>query len=102
MHRVRFLVAVFALLVLTTAGLRPPLAYGDAKKPTYDEDVLPILKLSCVNCHGAEKQKGGLNLATFATAMQGGSSGAVVAPGDSDKSRLYALAAHKDEPKMPP
>jgi hypothetical protein len=34
--------------------------------------------------------------------MEGGSSGAVVKPGDPDDSRLYMLAAHKAEPKMPP
>src|SRR5262245_28611413 len=34
--------------------------------------------------------------------MEGGSSGAVVKPGDADSSRLYLLASHKGEPKMPP
>jgi hypothetical protein len=75
---------------------------GDAKNPTYDDDVLPIVKQSCVNCHGNDKQKGGLNLATYAAMNQGGSSGAVVVPGKPDKSRLYTLSAHLDEPKMPP
>jgi hypothetical protein len=77
-------------------------AFADVKKPTYDEDVLPVFKQHCTNCHGNDKQKGGLNLATFAAVQQGGSSGAVVTPGEPDKSRLYTLAAHTDEPKMPP
>lgn len=75
---------------------------ADAKNPTYDADVLPILKQHCVNCHSNDKQKGGLNLATFAALTEGGSSGAVVAGGDPDKSRLFTLASHKEEPKMPP
>jgi hypothetical protein len=77
-------------------------SFADPKKPTYADDVLPIFRQHCLGCHGVDKQKGGLDLATFAAAMQGGSSGAIVAPGDPDGSRLYALVAHKEEPKMPP
>ena len=75
---------------------------ADAKNPTYDDDVLPIVKQSCINCHGNDKQKGGLNLATYAAMQQGGSSGEVVKAGDPSKSRIYTLSAHLDEPKMPP
>jgi hypothetical protein len=96
MQRARLLIPVVTLFALTTV------AAADPAKPTFDDDVLPILKVACVNCHGNEKQKGGLNVATFAAMMEGGSSGAVVAPGDPDKSRLFTLAAHLEEPKMPP
>ena len=64
--------------------------------------MLPVIRQHCAGCHGADKQKGGLNLATYGVAMQGGSSGAVVAPGNPDKSRLYTMTAHKEEPVMPP
>jgi mono/diheme cytochrome c family protein len=89
------------LTLLTLAGL-PGLAFADAKNPTYNDDVLPVIRQHCAGCHGADKQKGGLNLATYGVAMQGGSSGAVVAPGNPDKSRLYTMTAHKEEPVMPP
>jgi len=92
----RFLASLFALLV--GVGV----ASADPKKLTYADDVLPILRQHCLGCHGPDKQKGGLDLATFPAAMQGGSSGAVVTPGDPDKSRLFTLPAHKEEPKMPP
>jgi WD40 repeat protein len=52
---------------------------ADPKKPTYDEDVLPVFKQHRTNCHGNDKQKGGLNLATFPALQQGGSSGTVKA-----------------------
>src|SRR5262245_50042887 len=97
MHRsTRFLAPVIALL----AAVGP--AAADPKNPTYTDDVTPILRQHCAGCHGTDKQRGGLNVATFASTMQGGSSGAVVVPGDPDKSRLFTLAAHKEEPKMPP
>ena len=39
-----------------------------------------------------------LNLATYAAMSQGGSAGVVVTPGNPDKSRLYTLTEHKEEP----
>jgi hypothetical protein len=89
------------LILIVLAGL-PAVVLADAKNPTFDEDILPIIKQHCASCHGNDKQRGGLNLATFAATMEGGSSGAVVAAGDSAKSRLYTLTAHTEEPKMPP
>ncbi len=92
--------AFFCSVALLLGGGSRLLA--DAKNPTYDDDIMPIMKQSCVNCHGNDKQKGGLNLATYATMNVGGSSGAVVVPGNPAKSRIYSLSAHLDEPKMPP
>jgi hypothetical protein len=68
----------------------------------YDQHILPILRDKCAGCHNAEKSRGGLDVSTYGKLMEGGSSGAVVKPGDSEGSRLYLLAAHKEEPKMPP
>ena len=73
-----------------------------ADRTTYADHVLPVLRDSCVACHGADKQRGGLAVHTYAALMRGGSSGAVVKPGDADGSRLYLLMAHKAEPVMPP
>jgi hypothetical protein len=79
-----------------------PAAYADPARPTFDEDVLPVLRQHCTNCHGNDKQKGDLNLASYAAMQKGGSSGAVFTPGDAGKSRIYSLSAHLEEPKMPP
>ena len=96
MRQLAFLCSVVALLGGGSSVL------ADAKNPTYDDDVMPIVKQHCINCHGNDKQKGGLNLATYAAMQQGGSSGVVAVAGNPAKSRLYTLAAHLDEPKMPP
>jgi hypothetical protein len=90
---------VFSLCALCLGG---SFSFGDGKNPTYDADIAPILKQHCTGCHGDSKQSGGLTVASFADAMQGGASGAVIKPGDPDKSRLYTLTAHTEEPKMPP
>ncbi len=89
----------FTLLAVVIA---PAVALADAKNPTYDADVLPVLKQHCTSCHGVDKQRGGLKLDTYAVLKQGGSSGEVITPGNPDKSRLYTMTAHKEEPVMPP
>lgn len=92
----RFVAPALGLLVIVSA------ASADPKNPTYDDDILPIFKQHCFNCHNNDKQRGGLNVATYAEMKQGGSSGEVLEPGDPDKSRIFTLTAHTEEPKMPP
>jgi Planctomycete cytochrome C/WD domain, G-beta repeat len=90
------------LITLSLTAISLPNILADGKNPTFNDDVLPVIKQHCGNCHSNDKQKGGLNLATFGVTMAGGSSGAVIVPGDPDKSRFYTMTAHKEEPKMPP
>src|SRR5580765_7503212 len=75
---------------------------AEPTKVTYTDHVLPILRDKCLSCHNPDKTRGGLDLSTYVKTMEGGSSGAVVKPGQPDDSRLWMLAAHKAEPKMPP
>ena len=92
----RLLLAVVAVVALA------PRASADPARPTFDDDVLPVFRQHCLNCHGNDKQKGDLNLATYAALQKGGAGGAVLTPGDPGKSRVYSLSAHLEEPKMPP
>jgi len=68
----------------------------------YADHVRPILEARCIRCHNADDAKSGLNLATFAKTMEGGSSGPSVVAGDPDGSRLMALITQAAEPVMPP
>jgi hypothetical protein len=91
---------VFSLCPLCLSG-----SFSFAAEPaklTYADHVLPLLRDKCLGCHNADKARGGLDASTYVKLMEGGSSGAVVKPGDPDDSRLFLLAAHKAEPKMPP
>lgn len=99
MRQLTFVFAVAGFILATNGEAR---VHADAKNPTYVDDITPVLKQHCMNCHGNDKQKGGLNLATYAAMQQGGSAGVVVTPGNPDKSRLFTLTDHKEEPKMPP
>ena len=92
---------VFGIACLLAAGVAPAVRAADAP-PTFDEQVLPILREHCCGCHNPDKRKGGLDLTSHGQAMAGGSSGEVIAPGDPDGSHLWQLVSHASEPKMPP
>jgi mono/diheme cytochrome c family protein len=67
----------------------------------YERQVRPILTAHCLECHNAEKRKGGLSLATYGDALDGGRSGAVIRPGNSSTSLLVHRIAGEIEPQMP-
>ena len=79
---------------------------ADAPKPpaklTFDDNVLPLLKDKCAACHNPDKKRGGVVLNNFTRIMEGGSSGALVKPGDPENSAIFQVMAHKREPFMPP
>jgi hypothetical protein len=68
----------------------------------FEKKVRPILAANCTNCHGAQKQKGGLRLDSKAAFAKGGDSGDAVVPGDAAKSRLIQVIRYDDDIKMPP
>jgi hypothetical protein len=72
--------------------------------PHFHREVRPILESACVECHGIEKQKGGLRLDTLAYAQKGGDSGPALVAGNLEDSLLLDrifLPADDDE-IMPP
>ncbi len=72
------------------------------EKVTYQDHAVAIFRNRCGSCHNPDKQKGGLNLDNYGSAMQGGGSGKVIEPGDAENSTLFQVISHKEEPKMPP
>src|SRR5688572_27342842 len=81
--------------------VRPALA---VTPPDFAKDIKPILERHCFECHGPEKQKGGLRLDVKPAALRGGDSGEpAVVPGNSVKSHLLKLVTSKDPDEfMPP
>ncbi len=68
---------------------------------TYQETIRPLLQNSCLNCHNPDKHKAGLDLSTYDATMDGSDNGKVVETGDAEKSLLYKVLAHTEEPFMP-
>lgn len=63
------------------------------------DDVIPLLYLRCVVCHGEREQKGGLDLRTRESILKGGKSGPACVSGDPAAS-LIVQRVHSGE--MPP
>lgn len=66
----------------------PPAA---ARKIVFSQDIKPIFDASCIRCHGRGRSKGGFQLDTRETVLQGGDSGSVVVLGQSQDSLLIEL-----------
>ena len=96
------LVTLFGGTLVLALGSLAPAADTKGAKVTFADQVTPIFRNRCGSCHNPDKQKGGLNLETYSAAMQGGGSGKVIEPGDTDGSTLLQLVMHKDQPNMPP
>ena len=70
-----------------TPGTAAPVATG---KLTYNDTVQAIFTTRCSACHN-DTAMAGLNLLTYATAMQGGKDGPVIVPNDPAGSKLIQI-----------
>ncbi|WP_341715310.1 c-type cytochrome domain-containing protein, partial [Limnobacter sp.] len=89
------------LLFGTAAGIALIASNASAaEKIDFKKDIAPILEKRCIECHGAEKKKGGLRLHTKDDAIQDG----VVTPGKPDESEFYTrvILAKDHDDIMPP
>lgn len=92
----------FGHALLQSTGLEAvPVA---AANSFYAVRVAPLFQLHCVGCHGAERDKGGLRLDSFAGALRGGKHGAAVVAGDPKSSEVLTrlLLPATDDRVMPP
>ena len=76
--------------------LPPP---SEKKDVTFEKDIQPIFKASCVRCHSGERPKHHLRLDTLENALKGGEDGKVIIPGKSEKDPLV-IAVSRLNPKM--
>ena len=85
-----------------TAAQMSQITNGDAKQTVGFDQVQPILRKRCQNCHNSEELRGDLSVSDMTALQAGSSSGPVIVAGKPKKSLLYTTAAHLDEPTMPP
>lgn len=70
---------------------------------TFEKDIAPILKESCVRCHGAERPRAQLRLDSLEGVMKGTKQGKILTAGDSANSLLVKAVSQLDpETAMPP
>ena len=74
-----------------------------AEGVTFAKDIQPLLKASCVQCHGEKRPKAQLNLTTLEGVLKGTKQGSIVKAGDSANSFLVKSISQLDpESAMPP
>lgn len=84
------------------SAAEPAPAPGDGKVD-FVKDIYPIFVASCIKCHGAEKQKGGLRLDSVEAINKGGEDGPIVVAGKPGESKLCVLVSKpKGDPDIMP
>src|SRR6266480_4031401 len=81
----RFFVLLAVVFAQGVFAADPPAA----PKVTYQDNILPLFRNSCLNCHNPDKKKGGLDISSSSAAMAGSDSQKVIVPGDPDGSVLF-------------
>lgn len=100
-------ILIVSMLSMSLGGV----AFAEEKAIGYEKDIRPLLVKYCTECHGPPKlkdgklknPKAGLRLDTPEYIVSGSEDGAVLVPGQPDKSRMYTLTtlAEDDEDVMP-
>ncbi|MEM8953623.1 MAG: PSD1 and planctomycete cytochrome C domain-containing protein [Verrucomicrobiota bacterium] len=67
----------------------------------FTKHIRPLFIRSCVECHGGEKIRGGLNLNTRQDLLAGGDNGPAIIPGHPENNFLIEVVKHTEEPFMP-
>ncbi|WAC21857.1 PSD1 and planctomycete cytochrome C domain-containing protein [Luteolibacter sp. SL250] len=94
----------FLLLGLLSApGMLHATAENAEALKFFETKIRPVFAGNCYDCHGEEKQKGGLRMDNLGYILQGGEGGPAVVPGDAMASHLYKAVTYEDKDlQMPP
>src|SRR5438132_4151275 len=84
--------------------LLPVAVWGEETKGDdfFEKQVRPVLATYCLECHGPQKQKGGLRLDSREAVLKGGDSGPAIVPGKPNESLLVTAVHYEKELQMPP
>ena len=89
-------------VVSALAGYPSPVRAADAET-SFKEDVFPIFKGRCVDCHspgGDGYEKSGFDLRTYEGVMKGTKYGPMIIPGEPETSSLMRLLDWKASPEL--
>jgi hypothetical protein len=88
--------------VIAFTGYPKPVCAASAEM-SFKEDVFPIFKGRCIDCHqpgGQGYEQSGLDLSTYEGVMKGTKYGPIVVPGDPDSSNLMWLLDWRASPEL--
>ena len=93
----RILLSIFALVTLQFR-VTSSIVASDADVPVFEQDILPVIKARCADCHNAATAKGGLDLSSMAGVRKGGESGEPAVVESLDESMLWIMIEGGDMP----
>ncbi|WP_309707595.1 c-type cytochrome domain-containing protein, partial [Armatimonas sp.] len=70
--------------------------------PSFQREVVPILRTACLGCHSAQLPTAGFSVDSYMALMKGGKAGVAIVPGKSSESRLVRMLTGAQKPIMPP
>lgn len=88
----------------TPAAAQPtatPTRGAQASAPSFEADILPILKERCVKCHSGPNAPRGLQLDSYEHVMKGSAFRAEVVPGKPEESEIVKRIKGISVPRMP-
>jgi hypothetical protein len=103
-YQLRFAVLPVCLIASSACAGEAEPSVNATTVETFERRIRPLLSEHCYPCHSlkAKKQHGGLQLDTAQSLKRGGDSGAVLVPGNPEKSLLIAVVRHEGDVHMPP
>ena len=81
---------------------RPRASSTRRQEEFFEAKVRPVLAAHCLECHGAEKHKGGCGSTSRDAMLKGGETGPAVVPGKPDESPLIEAIRYEGDVQMPP
>ncbi len=97
-----FLTGLVGLLVL--AGETFAQTESDQNREDFfEQEIRPVLLASCIECHGADSQEADVRVDSREAMLSEHGGGALIVPGDPDRSRLIQVIRYADDDvQMPP
>lgn len=86
----------------TETSAPAPETAAPAGTVSFSADVLPIFERTCTRCHGGSRREEGLDMRTYAAALQGSQNGPVIIPGDAEASLLITQVVSGEMPRRAP
>lgn len=75
---------------------------GNLSSVSFANNILPIFESRCIQCHGGEQTREGLDLKSYESLMAGSRNGSIVTPGSSADSLLVKVLLENKMPKRGP
>ena len=96
-----FLIVV-AGIALASNGIPQQKPAPPPAAPSYQKDIVPILRTACIGCHGNTQPAAGFSVASYEDLFKAGKKGPQLVAGKAAQSRLVRLVLGTEQPRMPP